>query len=377
MNTRTRIPPPAQRQQLLEQQKRRYKEKQRQIKRRKRNLLIKRIAVFGLLAIIAVLLVWMIMSFIDNNSGEKPSGNDPEISHENGLEETGETVSDDGHEGFSLSSLIDPSTLNPNDKIDLYYMEDQVLPKVYYTNNTPYTTFSEDNPILGSNKDTRVIVIDAGHQTETRKSDVWLSPYLDPAKDSSWVKNSLLTIGTEGSKTKRPEYETTHEIAEKLKKALEDLGYTVYLSHPDIEEQLSGSQRAMVANKNNADLMISLHCNSYEEDPRQSGAMALIPKIWEGYPSERLAYLSKHAATVILEEYSQATQLKNRGLDPIPKTSMFSFYKVPIILLEMGFSSCPSDDNAMNDPEFQGKMVSGIVAGINKYFSLIEIPNGQ
>ena len=332
---------------------------------------------FGLIAIIAVLLVWMVMSFIDNNSGEKP-GDNSESGNENSIEENAETVIDDEHgEGFNLSSLIDPSTLNPNDKIDLYYKADQVLPKVYYTDNTPYKTFAEDNPTLGSNTDTRVIVIDAGHQTETRKSNVWLSPYLDPSKDSSWVKNSLLTIGTDGSKTKIPEYKTTHEIAAKLKTALEALGYTVYLSHPDIEEQLSGSQRAMVANKNNADLMISLHCNSYDEDPRQSGAMALIPKIWDGYPSERLAYLSRHAAIVILEEYSKATELKNRGLDPIPKTSMFSFCKVPIILLEMGFSSCLSDDRAMNDPEFQEKMVSGIVAGINKYFSLIEIPNNE
>ncbi len=327
-----------------------------------------------MIAIIAVLLVWMIMSFIDRNSKELTKTDEPITNEWNGEEATSnEETGNENVDIFDLSALIDPSTLDPNDSIDLNYKADQVLPQVYYTENTPYKSFADDNPVLGSNRTDRVIVIDAGHQTDTRKSDVWLSPYLDPANNSSWVHNSLLTIGTEGSKTKIPEYQTTHEIADKLKAALEKLGYTVYLSHPDIEEKLSGSQRAAVANRNNADLMISLHCNSYDEDPKQSGALALVPKIWSGYPSERLEYLSKHAATVILREYSNATGLKNRGIDPIDRSSMFAFCKVPIILLEMGFSSCPSDDKAMNDPGFQEKIVSGIVAGINKYFSLIEI----
>ncbi len=374
MNTRTRIPPPGQRKQQLERQRRLYEQKKKEIRRRKMNLLIKRISFFAVLAVIAVLIVWMIMSFIDINSKNNSESSGKSITDNNPEENDTEEAPDDGHSSeFDLSALIDPSTLNPNDKIDLYYRIDQVLPAVYESANAHYKTFAQDNPILGSNKDTRVIVLDAGHQKETRESDVWLSPYIDPSKTTSWVHNSLLTIGTEGTKTKIPEYETTHEIAGKLKSALEAYGYKVLLSHPDIKEKLSGAERAAVANRNNADLMISLHCNSYDKDPKQSGALVLVPKIWAGYPSERLEYLSKHAATVILEEYAKATGLKNRGLNPIDKTSMFAFCKVPILLLEMGFSSCPSDDKAMNDPEFQKKIVEGIVNGINKYFSLIEI----
>lgn len=373
MNTRTRIPPPGQRQQQLERQRRLYEQKKREIQRRKRNLLIKRISFFVVIAVIAVLLVWVIMSFIDLNS-KNHSENNGDIVPAETPEENNEEGIEEGHSSeFDLSTLIDPSTLNPNDKIDLYYRIDQVLPTVYESANAHYNTFAQDNPVLGSNKDTRIIVIDAGHQDDTRKSNVWLSPYVDPSKSSSWVYNSLLTIGTEGTKTKIPEYETTHLIADKLKAALEASGYKVLLSHPDVKEQISGAERAAVANKNNADLMISLHCNSYDPDPKQSGALVLVPKIWDGYPSERLEYLSKHAATVILEEYTKETGLKNRGIDPIIKSSMFAFCKVPIILLEMGFSSCPSDDRNMNDAEFQKKMVDGIVNGINKYFSLIEM----
>lgn len=337
--------------------------------------MLMKLAFFCVIAILCVTVVLLIMKFIDYNSKPEEENNDLIYEQQDQDTDIGDTSTDDPEIKLNLSELIDPETLNPNDKIHLDYMEDQVLPKVYYTSNTPYTTFATDNPVLGSNKDTKVIVIDAGHQKGTRTSNVWLSPYIDPEDSSSWVNNSLLTIGATGVSTKRPEYETTHEVALLLKTKLEALGYTVILSHPDIDEKLSGSERASVANKNNADLMISLHCDSYDEDKTVSGALALVPKIWDGYPSERLSYLSKKAATVILEEYTAATGLKNRGLSPIIKSSMFSFCKVPILLLEMGFSTCPSDDKNMNDAAFQEKMTDGLVNGINKYFSLIELAN--
>ena len=373
-NNRQRpLPLQKQRQLQYERQKKLQEEKLRRIKILKRRLFIRRAIVLTVMALICVSVVLLVMKFIDmatqtvfnperdTNQGDVLPNEDDDQPVEAHAEE------------FDPLSLIDPSTLNPNDKIYINYREDQVLPTPYEYSNTPYNTFSSDNPVLGSNTSKKVIVIDAGHQTDTRVADVWLSPYLNPSVSSSWVKNSYMKIGTKGVSTGIVEYETTHKIADKLKTALEALGYTVYLSHPDVTEKLCGAERAEVANKNNADLMISLHCDSYAEDKTVSGTLALVPDVWDGYPSERLSYLSEKAATVILDEYTTATGLKNRGYKPVIQTSMFSFCKVPIFLLEMGFSSCPSDDKNMNDEEFQEKMVSGIVNGINKYFALIEL----
>ena len=217
MSTNTRIPLPRQRQQQIERQRKIYEAKEKQKRRRRRILILKRVAFLCFIALICVFLAWMIVKFISNNIGDNKPGDEYEEETGQSQEASEENAENEEHgQIIDFSELIDPSTLNPNDRIDLYYMADQTLPKVYYTSATPYTTFADDNPVLGSNINTRVIVIDAGHQEETRKSDVWLSPYLDPSKNDTWVHNSLLTIGATGSSTKIPEHETTHTIAAKL-----------------------------------------------------------------------------------------------------------------------------------------------------------------
>ena len=257
--------------------------------------------------------------------------------------------------------------------IDYYYAADQVLPEAYsYPDYHFYQNWEDDNPLM-TLENGITIVIDAGHQVGSRTSSVWLSPSVDPARTDSkdqWIMESLLEIGTKGTTTGIMEYTVTHQVAEKLKAALEKEGYTVILSHPDVNEQISGAERAAVANKNDADLMISLHIDAYK-DATARGCTAYYPAMWEGYVSERLAYLSEEFAKILVEEYSLATGFYNRGAKSMTKTSMFSFCKVPIVLFEMGYMSYPKEDAAMCDSSFQDTMVQGFVNGINRYFELL------
>lgn len=258
--------------------------------------------------------------------------------------------------------------------IDYYYAADQVLPEPYSTADYEfYQNWELDNPLM-TLENGKTIVIDAGHQVGSRTSSVWLSPYVDPARTDSkdhWIMQSLLEIGTKGTTTGVMEYVVTHQIAEKLKTALEKEGYTVILSHPDINEQISGAERAAVANKNNADLMLSLHIDAYSPDSSARGCTSWAPALWDGYVSERLAYLSEEFGNVLASEYSLATGFPNRGCKTMTHTSMFAFCKVPIVLFEMGFMTNPTEDKLMCDETFHDKMVQGLVNGINKYFELL------
>ena len=258
--------------------------------------------------------------------------------------------------------------------IDYYYAADQVLPEPYSTAGYEfYENWEDDNPLM-TLENGKTIVIDAGHQIGSRTSSVWLSPYVDPARTDSkdhWIMQSLLEIGTQGVSTGVMEYVVTHQVAEKLKTALEKEGYEVILSHPDINAQISGAERAAVANKNDADIMISLHIDAYTYDSSARGCTSWAPALWDGYVSERLAYLSEELGTVLAEEYSAATGLYNRGCKTMTHTSMFAFCKVPIVLFEMGFMTNPTEDALLCDEDFQEKMVTGFVNGINRYFELL------
>ncbi len=257
--------------------------------------------------------------------------------------------------------------------IDYYHAADQVLPEPYsYPDYNFYPNWTDDEPLM-TLENGITIVIDAGHQVGTRTSSVWLSPYVDPARQDSknhWIMESLLEIGTKGTTTGTMEYVVTHQVAEKLKKALEKEGYEVILSHPDVNAQISGAERAAVANKNNADLMISLHIDAYS-DATARGCTAYYPALWDGYVSERLSYLSEEFAKILADEYSLATGFPSRGAKSMSKTSMFAFCKVPIVLFEMGYMTYPKEDTLMCDSSFQNTMVTGFVNSINKYFELL------
>lgn len=255
--------------------------------------------------------------------------------------------------------------------INYYHSVDQVLPEPYSTADYEfYKNWELDDPIMSLDNGI-TIVIDAGHQIGTRLSSVWLSPYIDPSDTANnWVMKSLLEIGTQGVATKTMEYTVTHQVAAKLKVALEKEGYEVILSHDDVNKQISGAERAEFANKNNADLMISLHCDAYKDETAR-GCTAWAPAIWEGYPSERLSYLSVELGAILASEYASATGFYNRGCKTMTNTSMFAFCKVPIVLFEMGYMTNSAEDRKMSDDSFQNTMVQGFVNGINKYFELL------
>lgn len=269
------------------------------------------------------------------------------------------------------NDTIEPVTeiIDPNEQINLNLYSNEILPKVFNYNYPAYNTFNSNNPDFKT-KEEKIVVIDPGHEDSTKTIDVWLSPYLNPEKSSSWVNNYLVKIGAKGASTKIPEYETTNTIAGLLKAALEVKGYTVILTKDSVSTMMGGAQRAAVANKNNADLMISLHCDAYK-DSSVRGACVLVPEIWDGYPSKQLAYLSEKAANIILSEYTKATGIKNRGAFSVIETSMFSFSKTPIFLLEMGYVSNKTEDGLLNDSKFQEDIINGISNGIDKYFSLL------
>lgn len=112
--------------------------------------------------------------------------------------------------------------------------------------------------------------------------------------------------------------------------------------------------RVDIAEKNNADLFISIHSNS-NPDKNIAGAMTF-------YPQDR----SSQLALDVQQSLVQQTGAVDKGISPatfyvLRKTSM------PSILVEMGFVTNKQEAGKLSDYSYQSKIAQGVFNGVVRY----------
>ncbi|MCB6436332.1 N-acetylmuramoyl-L-alanine amidase [Erysipelatoclostridium ramosum] len=211
-------------------------------------------------------------------------------------------------------------------------------------------------PIVG---DSRVIVIDAGHQ---RRGDSNKEP-IGPGASQTKAK---VTTGATGISTGNLESAINLEVALKLQKKLEDSGYQVIMVRTSQDVNISNQQRAEIANKNNAGAFIRLHCNS-DDSSSIHGTLTMVPSESNPYCSQ-IATASQRLSKTVVNSICNQTGSKNRGVIITDVMSGINWCQVPVTIVEMGFMSNPDEDRLLGDSTYQDKIVTGIVLGINEYF---------
>ena len=78
---------------------------------------------------------------------------------------------------------------------------------------------------------------------------------------------------------------------------------------------------------------------------------------------QRMDYVTEKYAAAMAE----ATGARAMGIYKRDSYSGLNWSTVPSILVEMGFMSNPDEDRLLNDPEYQQKLVNGMVQGIADY----------
>ena len=163
------------------------------------------------------------------------------------------------------------------------------------------------------------------------------------------------------------EQDITYEIGRRLYNLLRDNPeFTPRLSRPTPESILGTSNstslvaRVNEANRWPADIFISLH-NNAAENPNASGNEALIYG-----PGSTVA---RDLASLILEQLTLTTGLRNRGIVYRPGLYVLKETEMPEVLVEMGFISNSYDaDLLVNSPYL---FATGIYRGILKYYGLL------
>lgn len=221
-------------------------------------------------------------------------------------------------------------------------------------------TNDSNNTELESVEEKKVIVIDAGHQAKGNSEKEPIGPGAKEVKPK-------VSSGTQGIKTRIPEYKINLEVALKLEKILQDKGYEVIMVRTTNEVNISNSERAAVANDHKADAFVRIHCNG-SDNHKISGALTMCQTKNNTYCGE--LYDQSHAlADYILKALCEKTGAKKQGIIETDTMSGINWCKVPVTIVEMGYMTNEEEDELLSTDKYQEKLAVGIADGIESYLN--------
>ncbi len=205
-------------------------------------------------------------------------------------------------------------------------------------------------------------------------------------------------VGAIGRKIRLREKKMTLAISKNLKKILEGQGFRVIMTRGD-DTFVPLSRRVQIANKNNADLFVSIHINasrtktltgfecyflsntaddvgravtaSESAPPKvESGTVlrrtkALDRTLWDMVLSENRAQ-SADLARQICTSVDEILPIKNRGVRAA-RFYVLKLTRMPAVLVEMGYISNRYEEMKLKDTTFVEKLTNAVADGILAY----------
>lgn len=202
------------------------------------------------------------------------------------------------------------------------------------------------------------IVIDAGHQKHQNSDPEPIGPGAKKTK-------AKVSSGTQGRFTDIPEYEVNLEVSLKLMDILTQKGYKVIMVRETNDVDISNSERAEIANEQQADAFVRIHCNG-SEDSSVNGILTISPTKNNPYCSQ-IYKDSRKLSDLILEALCDATGAKNKGVTETDTMSGINWSKVPVTIIEMGYMTNKKEDYKLTSSDYQDKLAEGIAIGIEEY----------
>jgi N-acetylmuramoyl-L-alanine amidase len=204
-----------------------------------------------------------------------------------------------------------------------------------------------------------IVVVDPGH-------DLRANPETEPIGPGSPIRKIKDGGGTRGVVSGLAEAELNLRVSQRLRELLEEAGIRVFMTRTTTAGTSIGNvARARIANARGAALFLRIHADG-STDPRARGTHTLQPALRAGWTDD-IYRSSRRAARIVQSHLVRALGFPDRGVQERSDYTGFNWADVPVILVELGFMTNPTEDRLLATPEYQRRAALGLCRGTLRF----------
>jgi N-acetylmuramoyl-L-alanine amidase len=204
-----------------------------------------------------------------------------------------------------------------------------------------------------------VVVLDPGHDLRANLST-------EPIGPGSATRKILDGGGTSGVVTGIREADLNLAVALRLRMLLQHAGIRVVMTRTTTSGTSMGNiARARIANQARAALFLRIHADGSTSHAAE-GTHTLYPAFHAGWTDD-VYEPSKRAARIVQRELVRALGFPDRGLQKRPDFTGFNWSDVPVILVEMGFMTNPTEDRLLATNAYRQRAAVGLCRGTLRF----------
>ena len=159
------------------------------------------------------------------------------------------------------------------------------------------------------------------------------------------------------------EWEFTRDIVKRMCKILKKYPEIKVVLSAKTDEDIDIPIRTKIAEKNKADIIVSIHANSFGTEWNTNNGWI----VYSPYDTEQ----SKKLANALHKESVPFLGLTDLGVKVKPNLYMFQCTKIPTAIVRHGYYTNRAEVNVLKSAEFREKCAIANVKGILRYFDIL------
>lgn len=216
---------------------------------------------------------------------------------------------------------------------------------------------------LAGSASAATVVIDPGHDL---RANLATEP-IGPGSAQRKIKDGG---GTRGVVTGIREADLVLDVSLRLRALLRRAGVRVVITRTRTDATSIGNvARARIANEARADLFLRVHADGHPASSAVRGSHVLVPALRTGWTDD-VYQPSRRAAELVLAELVRTLGFPRRGISERADFTGFNWADVPVILVELGFMTNPTEDRLLARDAVRQRAALGLCRGAMRSLGL-------